>query len=147
MANPNGNTANLKPFPPGVSGNPAGRPRKRPISEAYDDLVRLELPEKIRLSANLPKGSTWADAIALSMARQALKGDVPAAKEVREAIEGKSVQRVELTSPEDKGFEVRVTFELPVPERERRERVLDVEPQVANEVKQIVVSQAIEETE
>lgn len=114
----------LKPFQPGVSGNPAGRPRKRPQSEANDELLRSEVPEIMRTSMNkgmgkevLAKGATWADAIAYGLARKAVAGDSAAAKELRESVEGKSVQRVELTSPEDKGFEVKVSFEMPASPR------------------------------
>jgi Family of unknown function (DUF5681) len=36
-------------FKPGASGNPGGRPKKRPISERYEELAELELPEKERI--------------------------------------------------------------------------------------------------
>jgi len=73
MANPNGNPANLKPFLPGNPGGP-GRPRKRPQSEANEDLLRMEIPEEWRRAINkikvngvertveiLKKGATFAD--------------------------------------------------------------------------------------
>ena len=121
------NEANLKPWGP---NNPPplspGRSRKRPQSEANDDLLRTEIPDAWRKAMNsvmmdgrkqnveiLKKGATFADAIAYGLAKKAMIGDATAAKELRESVEGKSVQRVELSSPEDKGFEVRVTFEPP----------------------------------
>ena len=116
-----------------------GRPRKRPISEAYDDMVRNELPEEIRRSARMPKGSTWADAIALQMARQALKGEVPAAKEIREAIEGKAMQRIELSRSEEKPAELMVVYATAIPgERKKKEmeRVLEAVATITDESKE-----------
>jgi hypothetical protein len=104
-------------FKPGNPGGP-GRPRKRPQSEAYDSVLQMELPMEVCRAMKLEKGSTWADAIAIAIARKAITGDVAAAKEMREAVEGKATQRIELTSPEDKGFELHVTYEAGVPERE-----------------------------
>jgi len=46
-----------------------------------------------------------------------LSGYASCAKELRESVEGKATQRIELVSPEDRGFEVKVTFEMPVNER------------------------------
>jgi hypothetical protein len=34
-----GRIQNLKPWPKGVSGNPGGRPRKKPITELYEHLL------------------------------------------------------------------------------------------------------------
>lgn len=140
------NEANLKPWGP---NNPPplspGRPRKRPQSEANDDLLRMEIPESMLRQLNtvmqngravqmqiLKAGATWADAIAYGLAKKAVMGDATAAKELRESVEGKSVQRVELTSPEDKGFEVKVTFELPAAQRQ-------VEKTVANKILEATV--------
>ena len=103
---------NLKPFEKGNPGGP-GRPRKRPVSEAYDDHVRELLPTEVRVAMKLKPGATWADAIAVGLARKAVAGDVGAAKEIREAVEGKATQRIELVSPEDRGFEVRVEYAAP----------------------------------
>src|SRR5271157_809947 len=74
------------PWQPGESGNPGGRPKKKPISEAYERLV-LEEAAKV---AGLPrwarakslKGLTYADLVAHAMLREAIKGKVPAASEV-----------------------------------------------------------------
>lgn len=118
------------PWQPGESGNPNGRPRKRPLSEGYDDLLRQEIPEVMLRQLNtmlvnnrpvtvnvLKKGATWADAIAYGQAKKAAQGDATCAKEMREGVEGKATQRVELISPEDKGFEVKVSFEMPAGRR------------------------------
>jgi hypothetical protein len=85
--------ANLKKWAPGQSGNPTGRPRKRPISDRYAEMVETVLPDDLRNAVGLPNGATYGDAIALSQARQAIKGKPEAAREIREAIEGRTTQR------------------------------------------------------
>lgn len=112
MANPNPNTSGLRPFQPGSKGGP-GRPKKRPISEAYDSYLKTEVPEKVRVAMGLPKGAIWAEAIACAMAREAVKGNVVAAKEMREGTEGKAPIRIE--GLVERKNEVVVTFEGPVP--------------------------------
>lgn len=87
--------ANLKKWEPGQSGNPSGRPHKRPITDRYREILETLLPDEIRKALSLPTGATHGDAIALAQARQAIKGKTEAAREIREAIEGKTPQRDE----------------------------------------------------
>jgi hypothetical protein len=94
--NPKGKPDNLKPFGPGKSGNPGGRPRKRPISGRYADVAEMKLPDDLQKVLHLPKGATFGDAIAMGQARAAIKGKTEAAREFREAIEGKATQRIEI---------------------------------------------------
>jgi hypothetical protein len=89
-----------KGFMPGKSGNPGGRPKKRPISDRYADLAEQPLPDDLRLMMKLEKGATWGDALALSQFRGAIKGKPEAAREIREAIEGKATQRLEVSGQE-----------------------------------------------
>ena len=42
-------------FKPGQSGNPGGRPKRRPISECYLELAELPLPEADRTKYGLPE--------------------------------------------------------------------------------------------
>ena len=89
-------------FKPGQSGNPGGRPTKRPITEAYERWANQRLPERLRRTldragAELPVNATYADAAALGLLRSSIKGNAMALKEMREAIEGKVVDRVEVT--------------------------------------------------
>ena len=56
----------------------------------------------------LPRGATHGDAIALARARQAINGKTDAAREIREAIEGKSAQR----NTEDENRIISVVLDL-----------------------------------
>jgi hypothetical protein len=88
---------NLRPYQwkkGGPSPNPGGRPRKAPISEAYAQHVGKPLPDDIRSKLRLPKGATWADAIALGQLRSAVKGSTPAAREIADRIEGRVTQPI-----------------------------------------------------
>jgi len=153
MPNPKGNPQYLKPWKPGESGNPAGRPRKRPQSEAHEDFLRMVLPDSFRKELNkinriklangreipmdfLMPGATMADAIAVGLGKRALGGDATCAKEMRESVEGKATQRFELSSA-DSGIEVRVSFEAPVTARNRMER------EVTNKIIDAAVAGAI----
>jgi len=122
------NDANLKPWGP---NNPPprspGRPKSRPLSSAYDDVLRSPLPERERIALKLAKGTTWAQAIALARARAALtRTGTLDAKEIGDRVEGRPMQRIELGGAPD-GFEVRVTFDaLP---GKHEEKVIDVTPE------------------
>jgi len=83
-------------FGPGKSGNPGGRPKKRPISGRYADVAEMKLPDDLQKVLRLLKGATYGDAIAMGQVRAAIKGKTEAAREFREAIEGKATQRIEI---------------------------------------------------
>jgi Family of unknown function (DUF5681) len=76
------NTKNLKPFPKGKSGNPGGRPRRTPLTDAY--LEQLEQPYPRDRA-----GRTYAEVIAQGLARKAARGDVRAAQEMADRTEGR----------------------------------------------------------
>jgi hypothetical protein len=104
---------NLKPYrwkKGQPSPNPGGRPKKAPISDAYTHHVGMPLPDDIRSKLRLPKGATWADAMALGQLRSAVKGNTVAAKEIADRIEGRVTQPI---SGED-GGPVQVTWTLEV---------------------------------
>ncbi len=88
---------NLRQFNKGQSGNPSGRTIRKPITDAYLKRAKHPLPKELRLKLNLPEKATYADALALGQFRKGITGDAAAAKEVREAIEGKATQRVEFS--------------------------------------------------
>src|SRR6266478_1406868 len=118
-------------YKPGQSGNVKGRPRKRPMSEAYDDLLRSPLPERERKLLGLKAGTLWCEAIALARGRAALtRTGTLDSKELREGVEGKAAQRFELSGPEGAAWEVKVIFEMP-PARLRaggEKEIIDVAP-------------------
>ena|SRR5213594_880617 len=111
------------PFKPGQSGNPAkmfkkghpggpGRPKKRPVTERYEHELEELISEEVRLKLGLKKGATRGDAMARSTVMQAIRAkSAQFAKEIREAIEGKSPQRLEITTPEDRDIKIRVTYD------------------------------------
>jgi hypothetical protein len=156
MANPNGNLANIKPW--GANNPPPkspGRPRKRPSSEANEDFLRMEIPEAWRRAMNsvsvdgvktqveiLKPGATFADAISYGLGKKAMLGDPACAKELRESVEGRSVQRVELSSPEDHGFEFSVRYETEVKpvEVEAKEISRELTEVVEEKAQQVIVN-------
>lgn len=83
--------ANLKPFQPGQSGNPGGRPKKL-ISDAY----RLVLEQQATYGKQ--KG-TGAELLAAKMWRQAMSGKIQAATEITDRVEGKAMQAVQMSGP------------------------------------------------
>jgi hypothetical protein len=96
-----GNTSGLKPpWKKGCpSPNPGGRPKKNPISDRYAEVAETPVPERVRKIMKLRRGATHGDAIAFSQARAAIKGRTDAAREFREAIEGKAAQRLQISGP------------------------------------------------
>ena len=75
-----------KGFLPGKSGNPGGRPKKKPITSAYERLAtRAEY-----------------DAVAKAMFSRAKRGNVKAAAEITDRIEGKLTPEAEPTGPQIK---------------------------------------------
>jgi len=79
---------NLKPWPKGVSGNPGGRPKKKPLTEEIERLLEQEAPKG--------KGRTWAAVIAQALLTKACKGDVRAIAELANRVEGKPFQSVKV---------------------------------------------------
>ena len=89
-------------FKPGVVTNPGGRP-KAIISRAYRKLMSMKLPKasspeelfQIMFNKIIEADSTYADLMALAQLKQAIVGNVAAAKEIADRIEGKAVLKIE----------------------------------------------------
>ena len=81
--------ANLKPFQPGQSGNPGGRPKGRSITSI--------LREKLAEPAKGKRGKTKAEAIADVVIEQALAGDPRFLREILERTEGKVTQTIQVS--------------------------------------------------
>jgi HPt (histidine-containing phosphotransfer) domain-containing protein len=82
-----GRVENLKPWKPGQSGNPGGRPKGRLIDEALEELL-------------LSNDSELALAIAKKLLARAKTGEVKAIQLVAERVQGKPKRQLELSGPD-----------------------------------------------
>jgi hypothetical protein len=80
--------SNGKKFPPGSSGNPSGRPRLTKLTESLREQLAEAMP-------NAPE-RTVAEAIARTLIREAISGNVQAAREIADRTEGKPKQAIDL---------------------------------------------------
>jgi uncharacterized protein DUF5681 len=114
-----GRIENLRPpWKPGESGNPSGRPKKRPLSSTYVEFAERRVPDKFRRSLGLPENATFADAITQALFLSAINGNVPAARELREATEGKADVR-----PKDPAGDTEIRFKVIYEQTPRIKRV------------------------
>jgi hypothetical protein len=72
----------------GQSGNPSGRPKSKTLSDAYKHKLEEAVP-------NDPEGRTWAELIAEAQVRDAVRGNVQAAREIADRTEGRARQAIE----------------------------------------------------
>ena len=84
-----GRGANLRPWKPGQSGNPGGRPR----FAFFRDALRAELGRVV------DGGVTVAEKIARKLGQRAMRGDVQAAKFLAERTEGTPSQVLNILGP------------------------------------------------
>lgn len=123
--NSTGEIKNLRsPWKPGQSGNPAGRPRKRPLSDAYLRVLESPAPADMVVALRqfgIRPGARWADILAVGMVKAAAHGDAAAAKEITNRLEGRVPVAVQIDS--DTKVNIAVSFEAPPGE------VIDVEPE------------------
>jgi hypothetical protein len=80
----------------GESGNPTGRPRKSPVSDALRELIDQEYSGREKRF----RGLTNCQVLATRLFEQAIAGDLGAAKEVADRIQGKAPQSVTMGGPE-----------------------------------------------
>lgn len=86
--------------PGGPSPNPSGRPKRKPMSDAFLEAILEEVEDFYRIDQRtnrelFPKGTTWLRVIAKAVVRLAASGNMKAVRELREAIEGRSPIRIE----------------------------------------------------
>jgi len=79
-------------FKKGQSGNPSGRPKTAPLTEAYKRILSLRFPGD-------KQKRTYAEVIAMAGIAKALKGNHHLIIEVTDRVEGKSVARTEISGP------------------------------------------------
>ena len=72
----------------GRSGNPSGRPKSKTLSDAYKHKLEEPVP-------NDSEGRTWAELIAEAQVRDAVRGNVQAAREIADRTEGRARQAIE----------------------------------------------------
>lgn len=99
----NSGHANIVPhqFKPGQSGNPGGRPKKQPITDYLIDQLDQPIPEAMK--AKLPPifvdvygtEATFGQVLAFKLITQGLRGDMQAAKEILDRVEGKVTKKLE----------------------------------------------------
>jgi hypothetical protein len=89
--------------------DPAAELSRMPISQRYLRFVERPLPERERKKLGLWKGATWGDALVFQQYNSALQGRSEAAREIREAIEGKSDEGI--FSSADRQVEIRVVWD------------------------------------
>jgi hypothetical protein len=73
-----------RPFQPGQSGNPAGRPKSKPFREAIQRALEAAGDDKAALQA-----------VASALVGKAMIGDVPAIKEIADRLDGKVTQPID----------------------------------------------------
>lgn len=83
-----------KPWPKGFCPNPGGRPAKTPITDEYRALMQEQHPDQKKYP-----GCTRARVVALQQAEAAEKGDIRAAQEITDRVEGKVTQGMRLDGP------------------------------------------------
>ena len=74
---------------PGQSGNPGGRPKKKPLTDAYAAILDKTVPPDMAIKLKLPESATYAEVIAMALAVAAVNGEVKAAAELADRVEGK----------------------------------------------------------
>lgn len=87
------NNNNLTSFKPGQCGNPKGRPKGKSLKSVLnellaDEITLVEAGKKRKMKAN--------EAIALTLIKEALNGNVQAIKEIFDRTEGKARQSVSI---------------------------------------------------
>jgi hypothetical protein len=72
----------------GQSGNPSGRPKSKTLSDAFKNKLEELVPDDL-------EGRTWAELIAVALVRDAVRGNVQAAREIADRTEGRARQAIE----------------------------------------------------
>jgi hypothetical protein len=90
------NEQNLTPFPKGVSGNPAGKPKGIPNSKTR----LLRLLELVQIKTNPITGEkeefSVAEQLDMMILQKAFKGDLRAYQEILDRLEGRAKQTNEI---------------------------------------------------
>jgi hypothetical protein len=94
VSNPSGTPENLRPFKPGQSGNPGGRPKGRSVTSRLRRLLRkAELPAE-------GDGKLLLDRIAETIIKKSLEGNHKFVTTLLERTEGKVKATLHVTTAE-----------------------------------------------
>ena len=105
---------------PGQSGNPGGRPKKTPLSDACREILDSPVPKD-------KSGRSYAQVIAEKLAKKARAGNISAAKEIADRAEGKARQAMELSGPEGGPLDIQNMTDEELKKRLEELRVKDDE--------------------
>jgi len=123
-----------RPLPPieyrwkkGVSGNPRGRPKKK---DRLTDLLRDELK---KICPTDPEKRTWGELLVRGLVHLALKGNIPAFKEILDRHDGKEARTDSGTGR--KGWDSKSPAERASLSREAQNAIRDIYglPHIAEE--------------
>lgn len=96
------NDENLKPFKPGESGNPEGRPKgSKNLSTILREMLELEIEvDGVKI--------TQKDAMIKKLIKKSTDGDIKAIQEIFDRTEGKAKQEIKLDGLTEPVFNVKI---------------------------------------
>jgi hypothetical protein len=120
--------ANLKPWKPGQSGNPRGRPKTRTLSEELRARLKEQYPGR--------SDATYGQMLAHKLVDLAIDGEIAAIREVFDRTEGKPKQVVDVNVEERKREMVedaiaRLIEEAQVSRDEAIEQLMAIAPEIS----------------
>lgn len=95
------NPQNIEPykFPPGQSGNPAGRPvGSKNLSTILRDMLEEEIEVSVDQATGRKERRKFSELIIRKLIKRASDGDPRAIKEIFDRIEGRAKQSVDVTT-------------------------------------------------
>lgn len=105
------NEENLKPFKPGTSGNPAGKKRGT-LSWKTTIKKWLDVEEDyLNPVTNKRERMTQYDIVILKVLSKARRGDIRAAEFLKDHMEAKAKQGLDITSAGENFFQKKIIFE------------------------------------
>lgn len=99
---------NLRPFPPGRSGNPKGRPKKAVLTQELERILGKKVPEDMlskfpeHIRETLGKRPKFASLFAYGMITAGLRGNVGAFSRVIDRVDGRVPRESANTFDEDR---------------------------------------------
>lgn len=116
------NTEHLQPFKAGQSGNPGGRPKWKPITDAIKAALVLKINQHVSAQTleKLPKrlqAATIAELIADRLVNEAISGEqlVRACREIMDRVEGRVP--LPLIGSSDEPISIVINSHIPRPDR------------------------------